>query len=61
MHGGSQGSINVVSTDMSPAFIKGVKENFPGADITFDKSHIIKVLNTAVDEARRQEKENIPS
>jgi transposase len=59
-HGGSPESIKDVSCDMSPAFIKGVKENFPNADITFDKFHIIKVLNTAVDEVRRQEQKEHP-
>lgn len=44
---------------MSPAFIKGVKENLPKAKITFDKFHILKIINEAVDEVRRMEvKEN---
>jgi transposase len=34
---------------MSPAFIKGVEENLPNAAITFDKYHIMKIINTAVD------------
>jgi transposase len=40
---------------MSPAFIKGVKENLPEAKITFDKFHILKLINEAVDEVRRTE------
>jgi transposase len=40
---------------MSPAFIKGVKENVPEAEITFDKFHIIKLSNEAVDEVRREQ------
>ena len=40
---------------MSPAFIKGVKENLPEAEITFDKFHIIKLINEAVDQVRREE------
>jgi transposase len=40
---------------MSPAFIKGVKENMPEAEITFDKFHIIKLINEAVDQVRREE------
>jgi transposase len=41
--------------DMSPPFIKGAKSNFPNAQIIFDKFHVIKLLNEAVDEVRRQE------
>ena len=43
---------------MSPAFIKGVKENLPNAEITFDKFHILKIINEGVDEFRRQEVES---
>jgi transposase len=48
-------AIKQVSCDMSPAFIKGVKENMPEAEITFDKFHIIKLINEAVDQVRREE------
>ncbi len=40
---------------MSPAFIKGVKEFLPEASITFDKFHILKIINKAVDQVRREE------
>jgi transposase len=55
LHGGSKEQISDVSCDMSPAFIKGVKETFPNAEITFDKFHIIKLINEAVDQVRREE------
>ena len=54
-HGGDPEAITDVSCDMSPAFIKGVEENLPNAEITFDKFHVLKTLNEAVDEVRRQE------
>ena len=54
-HQGSADNITDVSCDMSPAFIKGVKENLPEAKITFDKFHILKIINEAVDEVRRVE------
>lgn len=54
-HNGVIENISDVSCDMSPAFIKGVKENLPNATITFDKFHILKIINEAVDEVRRQE------
>ena len=40
-HNGDINNIENVSCDMSPAFIKGVKENLPKAEITFDKFHIL--------------------
>jgi transposase len=40
---------------MSPAFIKGVGEHFPQAQITFDKFHVIAHASKAIDETRRCE------
>jgi len=54
-HNGSIKDIKDVSCDMSPAFIKGVKENLPNAKITFDKFHILKIINEAVDKVRKEE------
>ena len=54
-HNGSIKAIKDVSCDMSPAFIKGVKENLPNAKITFDKFHILKIINEAVDKVRKEE------
>jgi len=55
VHNGSAKAITDVSCDMSPAFIKGVGDNLPNAKITFDRFHIMKVINSAVDMVRRQE------
>ena len=54
-HNGSVEAIKDVSCDMSPAFIKGVTENLPNAKITFDKFHILKIINEAVDKVRKEE------
>ena len=54
-HNGTVEAITDISCDMSPAFIKGVKENIPNAEITFDKFHIIKIINKAVNEVRKLE------
>ncbi len=54
-HNGNPEAIKDISCDMSPAFIKGVKEHLPNAEITFDKFHIMKILNNAVDQVRKQE------
>lgn len=58
-HKGNVDHVTDVSCDMSPAFIKGVSENLPHAKITFDKFHVLKIINEAVDSIRRDEvKEN---
>jgi transposase len=54
-HNGDVNHIKNVSCDMSPAFIKGVQENLPKAEITFDKFHILKIINEAVNSVRKQE------
>jgi transposase len=40
---------------MSPAFISGIEDSFPNASITFDKFHVMKLMNEAVDKVRRGE------
>ena len=59
-HKGKPEQITSVSCDMSPAFIKGVTDNLPKAEITFDKFHILKIINEAVDDVRRQEAKTNP-
>jgi len=54
-HQGNASNIEDVSCDMSPAFTKGVKAYLPKAKITYDKFHIIKLINEAVDKVRRAE------
>jgi len=47
--------ITDVSCDLSSAFIKGIADYLPSAEITFDRFHIMKTLNVAVDQVRKQE------
>jgi transposase len=54
-HNGSAEKIANFCCDMSPAFISGVISNFPEAEITFDKFHVMKLMNEAVDQVRREE------
>ncbi len=54
-HEGSADQILEFSSDLSPAFISGVAKYFPNAHMTFDKFHVMKLLNAAVDETRRSE------
>lgn len=46
--------------DLSPAFIAGVIESFPQAQITFDRFHVVKLLNKVMDDVRRHEQKNHP-
>lgn len=59
-HNGKPENIKEMCSDMSPAFISGVTNQFPDAHITFDKFHIMKIINEAVDEVRRQEQKERP-
>lgn len=54
-HGCAPESIESVSIDMSPAFIKGCADELPNARITFDKFHVVWHANAAVDRMRRIE------
>jgi transposase len=54
--GGKAESIEQVCMDMSPAFISGTGENFPNAQITFDKFHLLQIAQNAMDELRRLER-----
>ena len=59
-HQGNPASITEASIDMSPAFIKGVTTQLPNASITFDKFHVVGLINDAVDEVRRLERKDHP-
>ena len=54
-HNSAIENIKNISMDMSPAFISGAKKYLPNASVTFDKFHIIKQLNEAIDVVRRNE------
>jgi transposase len=47
--------IELVTMDMSKAYIKAVREYAKNADIVFDRFHVLKLLLDAVDEVRRDE------
>lgn len=47
--------ITDITCDMSMGFISGIKKAFPNAKITFDKFHVIKLVNEAVDNVRKKE------
>jgi transposase len=60
-HQGKPTQVEVISIDMSPAFISGVEEHFPEAQITFDKFHVIAHASQAIDKMRREEQKLDPS
>ena len=54
-HKGLAGDVANFCCDMSPAFISGIESNFENAAITFDRFHVMKLMNEAVDQVRREE------
>jgi transposase len=59
-HGGNAEQITAAAIDMSKAFIKGVKEQLPNAEVTFDKFHLIKLMNDALGKVRAEEARQFP-
>ena len=58
--GGSADGIEEPCMDVSAAYIKGARESFPDAEITFDRFHVVKLLNEAVEKVRRTEQKERP-
>lgn len=48
--------VSQISMDLSPSFIAGAADSFPSADITFDRFHVVKLLNKAMDKVRIAER-----
>lgn len=59
-HNGSPEKITAASLDMSKAFIKGVREALPNAEITFDHFHLIQHMNDALGKVRAEESKLFP-
>lgn len=54
-HNGHPKAITQVAIDMSPAYVKGVRNYFGNAQIAFDKFHVVSQVVGAMEEVRRQE------
>jgi transposase len=54
-HNGHPKAIRQVAIDMSPAYIKGVKQNFGNAQIVYDRFHVVSQVSQAVEQVRRAE------
>lgn len=47
-------TIEQIVSDMSPAFIKGIKEQLPDTKITFDRFHIVQLMYRHADKVLRR-------
>ena len=54
-HNGDPDAVREVCMDMSPAYIEATLEYLPNAVITFDRFHVMKMANEALDALRREE------
>lgn len=54
-HNAHPKQVTQAAIDMSPAYIKGVKENLGNAEIVFDKFHVVAQVNEGVEKVRRVE------
>jgi transposase len=52
--------IRTVCSDMSPAYIKGISEEFGKALLVFDYFHVVKLVGDALDQVRRRERREFP-
>ncbi|MBV8540419.1 MAG: ISL3 family transposase [Pseudonocardiales bacterium] len=54
-HGGDPAEVTDTSSDMSTAFISGIRAHLPNARMTFDRLHLAAKLSEAIDTVRRTE------
>lgn len=59
-HSGAPENVTAACIDMSKAFIKGIKEALPNAEITFDPFHLIQLMNDALGKIRAEEARLFP-
>lgn len=55
VRGADRTEVKVVTMDMSRSYISACNEQLPEAEILFDRFHISKLLNEAVDQIRRKD------
>lgn len=54
-HQGDSKQILEVVCDMSPAFLSGIAEQLPDAEVTVDWFHIVQIFTRALDDVRKSE------
>lgn len=52
--------IRTICSDMSPAYIKGISEQFGHAVLVFDYFHVVQLATRALDDVRRRERREFP-
>lgn len=55
VRGAAKEEVDVITMDMSPAYISAATEQMPEAEIVFDRFHLQQCLNKVVDQTRREE------
>ena len=60
-HGGDAGCISAACIDMSRSYIAGVGKHLPEAEVTFDRFHVVKLANEALEDVRRAEVRSEPA
>lgn len=51
-------AVELASIDLSKAYIRACKDHLPNAKIVFDRFHLQKLLNQAVDQVRREDQKH---
>ena len=59
-HNGAPENVTAACIDMSKAFVKGISEALPNAEITFDPFHLIQSMNDALGKVRAEEARLFP-
>jgi len=59
-HQGEPEKIKEAVCDMSPAFLSGISEQLPQAEVTVDWFHIVQTFTRALDEVRKKESHVTP-
>ena len=59
-HGGDPGRIKHASMDMSRSYKSGARRHCPKATLVFDKFHVVKLANEAVDKVCRRASRELP-
>jgi transposase len=54
MSPGQRARVQTACCDMSPTYIGAIGDHLPGALLVLDRFHVVKVLNEAVDEVRKE-------
>lgn len=54
LQGGDPGNVRVFSADMSQAYESGITEQFPNARLVWDRFHLVKSVNDALNDVRKR-------